>query len=139
MRNTILYTIITFLVVLLNRYANAIVEADEHLDIWKRSDLAIIGYIATWALIVIMVIIFIIHFQILLEKKLEYEKFVAKREAYVLALTEARENGRELEALDILKKTIKWNNEMVDKQIGLRHYFSCEYIDPRFADLKPIK
>lgn len=139
MRNTILYAIITFILVSLNRYTNALVEADKQLDFYKRSDSALFGYIGTWILLVIFAIVIIIHFQLLLEKKLTYESFVAKREAYVLALTEARENGRELEALDILKKTIKWNNTMVDKQIGLRHYFSCEYIDPRFADLKPIK
>lgn len=139
MRNTILYAIITFILVSLNRYTNALVEADKQLDFYKRSDSALFGYIGTWILLVIFAIVIIIHFQLLLEKKLTYESFVAKREAYVLALTEARENGRELEALDILKKTIKWNNAMVDKQIGLRHFFSCEYIDPRFADLKPIK
>ncbi len=139
MRNTLLYSLILLLLTGINRYSLSLYEIETQKDYYQRNDIPMMAYGFSWIFIVVLLFVLFVHFQRLLEKNLEYESFKLKREHYITTLSEARDNNRELEALDILKKTINWNDDLVDKQIALRHFFKCEYIDARFNDLEPIK
>jgi hypothetical protein len=113
-------------------------EEASHESYWDKMDydlpLAILGVIL---LITVLILIFG-HFIPLLEKGYYYECFVARREAYVSTLQSARDNGRELEAVKILKDTMDWNDTLACRKMEYTHWLYNPYIDERYLKLEPI-
>lgn len=98
-----------------------------------------LGVIMFATIDVIIIYKIIIYLDSWLNRSYYLSKFIKERDYYLLALNESRENGREGETLAILKKTIKFNQKLAEKQSLANHYLYSSIVDPKILDIEPIK
>ena len=69
----------------------------------------------------------------------DYNVFVAKRNAFVETLAEARKNNNPIELAAITKDVSEWNQQLAASKYNLTVFMIKDYTDKRVADLKPIR
>lgn len=69
----------------------------------------------------------------------DYGVFVAKREAFVETLNEARKNNNPLELAAITKEVSDWNQDLAEKKYNLKVFLLNDYVDNRVEKLQPIR
>jgi hypothetical protein len=69
----------------------------------------------------------------------DYGIFVAKREAFVETLNDARKNNNPLELAAITKEVSGWNQELAENKYNLKVFLLKDYVDKRVEKLQPIR
>lgn len=81
----------------------------------------------------------IIHILFWSTASYDYGIFVAKREAFVETLNEARKNNNPLELAAITKEVSGWNQDLAEKKYNLKVFLLKNYVDKRVEKLQPIR
>lgn len=69
----------------------------------------------------------------------EYNRFFAKRQAFVETLEYARKNNNQLELASLTREVSKWNQDLAELKYNNTVFLLDDYVDDRIMDLKSIK
>lgn len=68
-----------------------------------------------------------------------YNKFVAKRNAFVETLEYARKNESQLELASITREVSEWNQQLASSKYDNNIFLLKDYVDDRISSLEPIR
>lgn len=81
----------------------------------------------------------LIHILIWSLASYEYNKFVAKRNAFVETLEYARKNESQFELASITREVSEWNQQLASLKYDNNVFLLKDYVDDRISSLEPIR
>lgn len=104
--------------------------------IFKKSyDYEMLGLI----IVTLSGIYLLLHLLMWMVASYEYNLFLAKRNAFVETLAEARKNNNTIELAAITGDVSEWNQQLAASKYNLTVFMIKDYTDKRVAELKPIR
>ncbi|WP_300571176.1 hypothetical protein [Flavobacterium sp.] len=140
MKLLIIYIASTLICLLLGVKSVLYIINYESTSIWD--DPSTSWYVLSGCSIIVVIILSIAiidHLDSWLNRAYYFDKFLKKRDYYVLALQESRDKGREGETFKILENTVNWNLRLAERQVLYTHYLYNCYVDERILAIEPIK
>ena len=81
----------------------------------------------------------VMHLVLWLTASYNHQIFVLERNSFEETLNEARNNGKEYEAVAIVKEVAEWNKKLATTKYDNNPILLNPYIDDRIESLQPIK